>query len=856
MADLTPLNPSPEPVPKPTPDSTPPADSPCPGDDLFRRLLEDALSPEALARIGVHLESCPSCRRRLDTLAGTEHVVPASRPLTDVHRVSAALTGLMDKLRAVDWVRTPADADAPPPTLELLSPPRMPGSLGRFAGYEVLERVASGGMGIVFKANDPGLSRIVAIKILAPVLAASESARARFLREARAAAAVTHEHVVAIHAVGEERGLPFLVMQFVAGKSLETRLRHGSMDLSAILRIGLQTAEGLAAAHAQGLVHRDVKPGNILLENGVERVKLTDFGLARAADEPGVTRPGVVAGTPEFMSPEQARGDRVDTRSDLFSLGGVLYLMATGRSPFAADSTPATLRRVCEEQPPRADTLRTDIPEHLADLIERLLSKRPEDRPATAAEVATALRRMLRDLDLESPPQSRRASDKPTTSPHRPPWKAAFAIVTLALGIAVWALLYRTPSSPHSASPVATQAPLATLPASVSAPAFVVSAPDNMPPRLSPSLEEAVAAAPSGATIELRYNGIHESRPIRIVGKNLHLRAAPGMRPEVVNRSTSEALIGSDSTLIVEGIELRSAQADSDSPDDVPPMITTRRLLTHRFRDMRDGTPAPAILAMRGGELHLSGCRLVTSTRRSIAGDAIVLRGTARAVIRNSELYTLGGATVWWLRRAPGDQGRVEIRDTVFYSVIPVFLGGSTDSGCQVEIRRCTVLGSQLLVVPGTLHAELRLAESVVVTRTMVPSNIDNRPALNLRVTEEYNLFSSRSPVVARGDAKGFPGPKSAAANLAFGDRLRRAQERTNRLAAWQFDLRPEELDLLRRAGISKADDEPAVQPGAPINLVGPGDPYTRWRQTESYEAWSREVTTRIQSHPAPASTP
>src|SRR5205814_9742171 len=175
------------------------------------------------------------------------------------------------------------------------------------------------------------------IKVMAPQLAASATARRRFTREARAAAAVTHDHVVTIHAVEDAGPLPHIVMQFVAGTSLQDRLdRTGPLPLAEVLRIGMQTASGLAAAHAQGLVHRDVKPANILLENGVERVKLTDFGLARAADDASLTHSGQVAGTPAYMSPEQAEGKPVDARSDLFSLGSVLYAMLAGRPAFRA----------------------------------------------------------------------------------------------------------------------------------------------------------------------------------------------------------------------------------------------------------------------------------------------------------------------------------------------------------------------------------------------------------------------------------------------------------------------------------------------------------------------------------------
>ena len=224
-----------------------------------------------------------------------------------------------------------------------------------------------GGFGIVLKASDPALGRAVAIKVLAPQLATSGAARSRFAREARAAAAVVHDHVVAIHSVDSWRGMPYLVMPYVAGRSLQERVDHdGPLGPKEILRIGMQTALGLAAAHAQGLVHRDVKPSNILLENGVERVKLTDFGLARAVDDGSLTQSGVVAGTPQYMSPEQAAGEAVDHRSDLFSLGSVLYFMCVGHPPFRASSTPAVLRRVCDERPTPVRELNPEIPDWLA----------------------------------------------------------------------------------------------------------------------------------------------------------------------------------------------------------------------------------------------------------------------------------------------------------------------------------------------------------------------------------------------------------------------------------------------------------------------------------------------------------
>ena len=247
-------------------------------------------------------------------------------------------------------------------------------------------------MGVVLKAFDPTLHRSVAIKVLAPQLATSSSARQRFAREARAAAAIRNEHVVAIHSVDEWKGLPYLVMEFIPGSSLQARIdRTAPLDLNSILRIGMQAAAGLAAAHAQGLVHRDIKPSNILLENCVERVKITDFGLARAVDDASLTQSGVVAGTPLFMAPEQARCEAIDHRADLFSLGAVLYAMCTGRSPFRASTTLGVLKRVCDDTHRPVREVNPDVPDWLSAIIDRLLAKDREDRYQTAEEVVEVL---------------------------------------------------------------------------------------------------------------------------------------------------------------------------------------------------------------------------------------------------------------------------------------------------------------------------------------------------------------------------------------------------------------------------------------------------------------------------------
>jgi formylglycine-generating enzyme required for sulfatase activity len=244
----------------------------------------------------------------------------------------------------------------------------------------------------VLKAFDDKLQRVVAIKVMAPELAVTSPARKRFLREAQSSAAIRHEHVVSVYAV-EEKPLPYLVMEYIPGQTLQQRLDElGPLDLAGVLNIGRQIAEGLAAAHAMGLIHRDIKPGNILLDTSTcDRVKITDFGLARAADDASLTRSGIIAGTPMYMAPEQALGDRLDQRADLFSFGSVLYQMVTGRPPFRASATLAVLKRVAEDTPRPIREIIPETPHWLCDIIARLHAKDPNERFQSAREVADLL---------------------------------------------------------------------------------------------------------------------------------------------------------------------------------------------------------------------------------------------------------------------------------------------------------------------------------------------------------------------------------------------------------------------------------------------------------------------------------
>ena len=357
----------------------------CAGDEALKRRVEILLHAHEAARLFLEQPIFPG-------MAGA---------VTSAEDVEGHAPGGFDRTERLESSGDP-DQDDPDDeaddSLDLLQPSTRSGSLGRLAHYEVLEVLGRGGFGTVFKAFDDRLHRMVAIKVMARGLAATSPARKRFLREARAAAAIRHENVVNIYAV-DEQPIPYLVMEYVDGRTLQDKLdQSGPIDAAEVLRIGIQLADGLAAAHRQGLIHRDIKPGNILLEEAAERVKITDFGLARAVDDASLTQSGTIAGTPLYMAPEQALGESIDQRADLFSLGSVLYVMCTGRPPFRAPSTLAVLRRVAEDAARPIHEIIPEVPAELCEVINRLHAKDPAARFDSAREVADLLRDQLQTL--------------------------------------------------------------------------------------------------------------------------------------------------------------------------------------------------------------------------------------------------------------------------------------------------------------------------------------------------------------------------------------------------------------------------------------------------------------------------
>jgi serine/threonine protein kinase/WD40 repeat protein len=307
---------------------------------------------------------------------------------------------------AFSWVDKPAQEEKED---DGLAPPLAPDEIGRLGPYRVLKVLGEGGMGKVFLAEDPNLQRAVALKVMKASLAKNTTARQRFLREARLAAKIEHDHIVHIYQVGEDRGIPFLAMQLLKGASLEDLLNRSlALKTKQVLRIGIQIAEGLAAAHEHGMIHRDIKPGNIWIEStGGGRVKILDFGLARTSQgEVGITQSGTILGTPAYMPPEQARGEKLDYRCDLYSLGCVLYRMATGEMPLKGHDTMSMLMSLALQEPTAPIKVNPEIPPALSDLIMKLLAKDPQQRPASAKEVVQALKAMERAGNSPTPTET------------------------------------------------------------------------------------------------------------------------------------------------------------------------------------------------------------------------------------------------------------------------------------------------------------------------------------------------------------------------------------------------------------------------------------------------------------------
>lgn len=406
-------------------------------------LLMEGYPVADTALLDQHLDSCPQCQEAMEESTSSDRW----ETLTSALRSG----GVVDE-DATFETRVPTGQDA---FVHYLAASDDPSSLGRIGTMEIRGVIGHGGAGIVYKAHDAALGRNVAIKLLNPTAADQPTARTRFAREARAMAAIRHENVVPVYGVADHGDIPYFVMEYVTGGTLAHRVSEsGPLSTVETVRVGLQIAQALAAAHRHGVIHRDVKPSNILLDPGVERVRVADFGLAQAQGDRQETETGLLVGTPQYMSPEQVRGDELDGRSDLFSLGSVLFFCCTGKTPFDSSSIYATMQSISKGDCAEARDVNPDVPEWLSKLIQRLhcveSGQRIEDADHLVEILETELAYLQRPGALERP---RREWITPTRGGMRRIWSLA-ALLVAFMGFGVWMLVQegnsRTEISPFT----------------------------------------------------------------------------------------------------------------------------------------------------------------------------------------------------------------------------------------------------------------------------------------------------------------------------------------------------------------------------------------------------------------------
>lgn len=456
-------------------ESLPMPNQACPDESELRQSLNGQTIGDVPQQIFEHLRECEVCSDKAESLAKTDTLVDWLRETQiDGEFVDLANLSMDDRFRdepnlrqAIESAKTAigqcgssetrpigetlaaddefsvSDGDLVSSVIRWLGPPVEPGDLGSLDDFRILETLGSGGMGIVFRAVDTTLHRTVALKVMRPDFGATSNAKSRFLREARAMAAVDHENVVEVFRVGQHDGHPYAAMKLLTGQSLRQRFEGaGRLELTELMSLSKQLAAGLAAVHREGLIHRDVKPENIWIEE-TGRIKLLDFGLALADDQLVKTHSGAMVGTPAYMSPEQACSRTVDHRTDLFSLGSVLYRAASGQAAFKGDSVPSILMSVASCNHESLRDLRDDLPEGYCDVIHRLLAADPDDRYADADALLRAFQE-IPDRPRDKASESGESETAATTSPaphasggnrggHRRWWMLAAAALPLVL---------------------------------------------------------------------------------------------------------------------------------------------------------------------------------------------------------------------------------------------------------------------------------------------------------------------------------------------------------------------------------------------------------------------------------------
>lgn len=705
----------------------------CPQPFQLKALLDGRLDADNEQLVSSHLDTCRKCQQTLEQLVdgGTlarnvrDRLGEDSQTPLDVGNV---ISRFQSEIAAAAENPTPSPNDAPSeefanddaaqpspaneevpfeaaetrfaPTSSTSDPNGMPEQID---DIEIIEELGRGGMGVVFKGFEPSLKRFVAVKMLAERLAKDREARDRFVREARSMAAIQHRYIVAIHRIiDRSAGVPpCLVMEFVDGMSLSQRIsKKGPLPIREAIRTSIQIAAGLAAAHERGIVHRDIKPANILIERSTRDVRITDFGLARASADVSITQTGLMIGTPAFMSPEQAQGQRVDHRSDLFSLGSVIYAMLTGRPPFVGSSSFKTMTKLISDPPEPVHVHRNDVPEWLVEILLRLHAKSADDRFQSAEEVVRRLMegraelvsrvkpsvnapteigmpalqtqpvRIIRPKDVAK--SASRSSDSQFAA-QTVQQRGTMAAMAMA-GIVLTALIVvglefagvidvvrddaereRSTDAFHAMADLRKSGFRHPDNVGVNVPNagdnIVVFLDGKQSPRKYDSIGQAVHLAPNNAVIELRFNGPMHTPPLWVDDRrNLTIRAAAGFRPKLEpargHEQNLKALITSTGELQLEGLELTLGQR--------PDGVAAADGLEH-------------VVLCQGGSLKMNHCRVWMESGRS----CIRLVGTDHSQIANTEVYATIVTGVEW---HPVQNSRLHINNSVIAAPAAVAL--------------------------------------------------------------------------------------------------------------------------------------------------------------------------------------
>jgi serine/threonine protein kinase len=866
--------------------------SPCPDSDLLKAIMRGSIEAEEQQRIEQHLQACAQCRAVMDLIIGDESQAESvEKPNTDQQSTEVenepadqaeVPVGVPPKA-AEALIPVAADDEEFTEFLKRICRPSATG-LGQIGPYEIVECIGRGGMGAVVKARDTRLDRFVAIKFLRPEYTLDISFVDRFLREARTAAAINHPNVVTVHSVEEVGDTPYIVMEFVDGESLHQRLkRTGLLPVDQVARIGSQIAAGLAAAHERKVVHRDIKPENILLVHGTDQVKITDFGLAQADGAIRLTRSGVLLGTPKYMSPEQARGETLDYRTDLFSFGSVLYAMATGQPPFNKRRQSELIKDVAEARVPPIESINPALPDWLTAIVRKLHKKRPVDRFQSARDVSKLLKQHAgrpagtkknsRERSVQIGNDDGEADDetvvqaavepllkglrKTSQKPLYRRWILGLSAIigVAALSVGVWKFFPTSNASngqtelvPDVKPPVATEPAQQAEVAPGSTP-FVVLIDGKV--RRFESLLEAYRELLPGGVITIEANGEVEIPKLRI-NKPMILKAEAGFHPILVetleDHLTNEApLLTINAEVVLEGLEFKH----------VSPII----------QDIFDDdaqTGPESIIRVDGGSLMVAHCRF-----RSLPGHpkqvAILAPQVPHIELFASEI--LGGCGVEW---GSPSEGRLLIQNSCCAAIDAIRLRNQPrEFPASIELLRSAFVNAH--------------AVSVILRRNSPDPMGGLRPLRKFNFRAEDCVFDAKDELFVIHEPPGLP-PNSNLANGFMLDRLINWTGSRNLydvqmfaillgqsgpttlipdFAKWQqswfgreasseqsqilllgnrptFEppmvYQPRAFDL--RMTIRTPDGTPAGPRGAPLDRIGPGKAYEQWSRSPEAKAW------------------